>query len=309
MTVSVVALLIGIAILAWASDQFVIGAARVAVIRRVPPLVIGAVIIGFGTSSPELLVSSLAAQGNRPEIAVGNIVGSNLANLALVLGVAALILPLVVDSRTVRREAPITVAAMALFAVLVQNGITLFEGSILVLAMVAAVLILLRRDDRDPLGEEAVDLAGTDHRLSTESIRTTLGLIGTVGGAQLLLWGAVDLAERAGIPEAFVGATLVAVGTSLPELVTVIQSARRRETDLIIGNLLGSNLFNALMVGGATGLLGSGTLDAPELTVAALAGIGLGIVVTLMMITGRSISRIEGAALVAVYAAMVPLLA
>ncbi|MDH4116833.1 MAG: hypothetical protein OEW30_05500 [Acidimicrobiia bacterium] len=122
--------------------------------------------------------------------------------------------------------------------------------------------------------------------------------------------GAVDLADRAGISAGFVGVTLVAVGTSLPELVTVIQSARRKESDLIIGNLLGSNLFNALVVGGATGILGPGTLDAPRLTgVASIGAVVLGSTVTVMMISGRRISRAEGAALVVAYAAVVPLLA
>ncbi|MDH5293093.1 MAG: calcium/sodium antiporter, partial [Acidimicrobiia bacterium] len=164
MTGSLVALLLGIVLLAWASDQFVIGAARIAVIRRVPPLVIGVVIIGFGTSSPELLVSSLAALADQPEVAVGNIVGSNLANLSLILGIGALILPLAVDSSTVRREAPITVAAMALFAVLVQGGLSVFEGVVLVLAMALALALVMRRQNSDPLGSEAVELAGEGHR-------------------------------------------------------------------------------------------------------------------------------------------------
>jgi len=307
--VSVVAFVVGAALLAVASDQFVVGAARIAVVLRVAPLVIGVVIVGFGTSSPELLVSVLASLRGEPEIAVGNIAGSNLANLGLILGVGVLIYPLAVDSQTVRREAPLTVLAMGAFLVVVQRGIGQVEGVILVVAMAAALLVVTRGRPGDPLGPEAVELVGTEHRLGREILRTVLGLAGTLAGAQVLLWGAVDLADRAGLSEGFVGATLVAVGTSLPELVTVVQSARRREGDLIVGNLLGSNLFNALAVGGATGLAGSAALDAPALTgFASGAGVALGVVVWGMMRTGRRISRAEGLVLLGGYAVLVPFL-
>jgi cation:H+ antiporter len=306
---SVAALVFGVALLAWASDQFVVGAARIAVIRRVAPLVIGVVIVGFGTSSPELLVSTLAAVRGEPEIAVGNITGSNLANLGLILGMGVLLFPLAVDSQTVRREAPLTVLAMALFAVVVQGGIGRYEGAVLLLAMVSALVVVMRRRPGDPLGAEAVELVGADGRFGREVARTVLGLAGTLGGAQLLLWGAVDLAERAGLGSGFVGATLVAVGTSLPELVTVIQSARRREGDLILGNLLGSNLFNALAVGGTTGLVGSAALDAPALTgFASAAAVVQAGVVWAMMRTGRRVNRAEGVVLLAGYLALIPFL-
>jgi cation:H+ antiporter len=309
MAASVAALIIGVMLLAWASDQFVVGAARIAVLRRVAPLVIGVVIVGFGTSTPELLVSALAAARGEPEIAVGNIVGSNLVNLGLILGIGVLILPLAVDSQTVRREAPLTVGAMALFAVMVQGGINWVEGVLLVSAMVAALTVVVRRRPQDPLGAEAVELVGGDLHLRFEVARTVLGLLGTLGGAQLLLWGAVDLADRAGLGEGFVGATLVAVGTSLPELVTVVQSARRGEGDLVLGNLLGSNLFNALTVGGVAGLVGAGALDAPALTgFAAVAAVVQAGLVMLMMRTGRRISRREAAVLVVTYAAAIPFL-
>jgi cation:H+ antiporter len=162
----------------------------------------------------------------------------------------------------------------------------------------------------DPLGAEAEELAdATGHSIRTEVVRTVLGLLGTIAGAQLLLWGAIDVADRIGLAEGFVGATLVAIGTSLPELVTVIQSARRRETDLIVGNLLGSNMFNALGVGGVMGLIGSSELDAPALTgFAVIFAIAVAAVAWLAMATRRTIGRIEGAALVVVYAALVPFL-
>ncbi len=304
------ALVAGILLLAWASDQFVMGAARMAALRGIAPLVVGVVIIGFGTSSPELIVSALAAARGEPAVAVGNVVGSNLANLGLILGLGVVIHPLAVDSQTVRREAPLAVAAMAGFAVAVQGGLGLLDGVLLAAAMVAALAIVIRRKPGDPLAQETVEfIAPAGHRMSVEVLRTILGLLGTLGSAQLLLWGALDLADRAGLSAGLVGATLVAVGTSLPELVTVIQAARRREGDLILGNLLGSNLFNALMVGGATGLLGREALDAPSLTgFAATAVVAQGLVVWLLMRTGRRISRPEGVILLLSYGALIPFL-
>ena len=298
--------LVGVALVmvAFAADQFVIGAARVALIRRLPPLFVGVVVIGFGTSLPELLVSTLAASQGEPDIALANIAGSNVANLSLLLGIGALILPITVTSGTLRREAPLTIAAMAAFALAAHQGINRWEGLVLLGALGPALWLTSRSSGQasDPLATDTEEFADpAHHRLPAEVIRTVLGLAGTIVGSQLLLHGAVDIAERADLPDALVGATLVAVGTSLPELVTVVQSARRGETDLIVGNLLGSNLFNSLAVGGVVGLTGTATptlgIAATSVTVivAALAG--------LAMHTRHRIDRWEGAALIALYAA------
>lgn len=312
MLASIAAIVVGIGVLAWSADQFVLGASRVALIRRVSPLVVGVVIIGFGTSAPELIVSAIAAAGDEPEVAIGNIVGSNIANLSLLLGIGAMIVPLAVVSRTVKREAPLVVGAVALFALFVQGGgISRLEGLGLLAAMVGALLVVMRHSSADPLGPEVVELTEPKtHTLGPETLRTIIGLIGTIGAAQLLLWGALDLADRADLSAGFVGATMVAVGTSLPELVTVIQSARRRETDLIVGNLLGSNLFNSLAAGGAVGLIGSTTLDDTTLTtVAAGAAVVIAAGALLAMMTSHTVNRREGAALVVAYCLLVPFLA
>jgi cation:H+ antiporter len=308
---SLLAIGAGLVLLAYAADQFVLGAARVALVLRVAPIVVGVVVVGFGTSSPELLVSTLAAVDGEPAVAVGNIVGSNLANLTLLLGVGALLVPLSVASGVVRREAPLALAAMAGFGLAVQGGLSRWEGAALVLAMAVTVVVLLAgaRLGADPLGPETIELTEPLHRLGVEVARTVAGLVGTVAGAQLLLTGALDVAAELDLGEGFVGATLVAVGTSLPELVTVVQSARRSETDLIVGNLLGSNLFNSLAVAGVAGLVGPATLDAPNLTiVAAGGGVVAGSVAWVMMRSGRQVSRAEGAGLVVAYLAAVPLL-
>jgi cation:H+ antiporter len=313
---TILAVVAGVAGLAFAADQFVVGAARVALLRQIPALVVGVVIIGFGTSAPELIVSTFAAAGGQPEIAVGNVVGSNIANLSLLLGVGALIVPLAVDSRTVRREAPLVVVAVSAFGLVVQGGgIDREEGAVLLLAMVVALWAVSQRgaDDApaDPLGPETAELVGPEaHRLGVEVGRTILGLLGTIASAQALLWGATDLADRAGLAEGFVGATMVAIGTSLPELVTVVQSARRGETDLIVGNLLGSNLFNSLAVGGMVGLVGGRGLDAPTLTgLASIAAVVVAVVALATMVTGHTVRRAEGTVLVVGYAALVPFLA
>lgn len=312
MFLALIALLGGIGLLAYAADQFVLGAARVALIKHVRPLVVGVVIIGFGTSLPEMLVSAIAAAGDQAGIAIGNIVGSNLANLSLLLGVGAVMVPLAVDSRTVRQEATLALGAAIIFAGVVQGGgIAPFEGGLLLALMVGVLYMVTKRSPGDPLGPETVELTEpSEHRLGLEAIRTLLGLAGTVGGAQALLWGAVDLAERAGLSSGFVGATIVAVGTSLPELVTVIQSARRGETDLIVGNLLGSNLFNALVVGGVVGLARSAPIDDPAVTVVApLAAVVVSLVALVAMRTEHTVTRREGALLIVAYAAIVPFLA
>lgn len=313
MITSIAAVAVGLVLLAWAADQFVIGAARVALIRRVPSIVVGIVIVGFGTSAPELLVSTLAAAAGDAEVAVGNVVGSNAANLTLLLGVGALLTPIVVASSTVRREAPLTLAAVAGYAALVQGGLSRVEGFVLLTAAVvtfSVVIVTARRTSSDPLGPEVDDLTDPTGRLGVEVARTVGGLVGTIAGAQLLLGGATDLAERAGLSQGFVGATLVALGTSLPELVTVVQSARRQEVDLIVGNLLGSNLFNALAVGGIASIVGPAALDSPELTTTgALTAVAATAIALVLLRTGHRLTRTEGAGLVVVYAVITLLLA
>ncbi len=316
------AVVIGIAILAWAADQFVLGAARVALIRKVPSIVVGVVILGFGTSAPELLVSAIAVAGGETDVAIGNIVGSNIANLTLLLGIGAVLVPLSVSSRTVKIEAPLVVFAVGAFALAVQGGgISRVEAGGLAVAMVVSLVLVTRSPTSaasgsgaapaDQLGQDVIELADVaTHRIGREIGRTIIGLAGTIGSAQLLLWGALDLAARAELSEGFVGATLVAVGTSLPELVTVIQSARRQETDLIVGNLLGSNLFNALVVGAVVGLIGGSTIVSTALTsTAVIAATVVAAAALFIMWTGHTVSRREGIVLVVAYLCLVPLLA
>lgn len=315
MILSLAGIVGGLVLLTWAADHFVLGAARTSARLSISPVVIGAVVIGFGTSAPEMVVSGIAAGRGQLDIAVGNIVGSNVANLTLVLGVAALAGTITVASRTLRREAPLSLASVVLFAVLVQDGLTRLEG-IFLAAMLAVALIHLLRSARaegnEELSEEVTEFLdeAEEVRVGREVSRALLGLLGTLVAAQVLVVSATDIALRFGLKEGFVGLTIVAIGTSLPELATSLQAARKGETDLIVGNLLGSNLFNSLAVAGIAGIVGPGALGDPK-----LAGLGTVLMVSVaalaavFMATGRRVTRNEGVTLVALYVVMVPLLA
>lgn len=331
--VAAVAVVGGLVLLTKAADEFVVGAARLAVALRVSSVVIGAVVVGFGTSAPEMLVSGIASFQGKLDIAVGNIIGSNVANLTLILGAAALICAVGVASETLRREAPLSAGAVILFALLVQGGLYRWEGAILAVAMAAALWWMLRSARTAP-GEDVAEFdaevaefvdAEHPHRTPVEVARTVAGLVGTLIGAQILVWGASEIADAAGLSQGFIGLTLVALGTSLPELTTAVAAARRGEVDLIVGNLLGSNIFNSLAVAGIGALAARpGTFDidgetvrvgAHELIDPGVLGwpvvlmvvVALGAV--LFMVTGKRVVRTEAVALLAVYVVAVPLLA
>ncbi len=305
----------GLFLLTISADHFVLGAARTSARLRMSPVVIGAIVIGFGTSAPEMVVSGIAAGQGELDIAVGNIIGSNVANLSLVLGAASMVASIVVGSSTMRREAPLSLAAVLLFAAVVQGGLTRGEGILLLVALAVAltwILISSSGVDDPELTVEVDEYLDTEHEhpLGQELTRTIAGLLGTLIAAQVLVTSATSIAETLGLAKGFVGLTMVAIGTSLPELATSLQAARKGETDLIVGNLLGSNLFNSLAVGGIAGAVGPGPLADEKL--AGIAVIMMTIVAvgaTFAMATGRRVTRTEGIGLLAVYLVMVPLLA
>lgn len=305
----------GLGLLTVAAEEFVKGSARLATAYRVSPVVIGALIIGFGTSAPEMVVSGLAAGQGSSDIAVGNIIGSNVANLTLVLGAASLVVAIRTSSTTVRREGPMSLGAVALFAVLVQGGLSRPEGVVLLATLVGLLTWLLadvRSGSESELVGEVAEFVDSDWGVErrVEIRRTVLGLLGTLAGAQLVVRGATGIADELDLSEGFVGLTLVAIGTSLPEMVTAIAAARKGEDELLVGNLLGSNIFNSLAVGGITALVGPGPLDDPSLT-------GLPVVVMVVvaavalafLVTGRAVRTWEGLALLIGYAVTIPFLA
>lgn len=303
-------LLAGLVMLVWSADQFVLGSSRLGALFALPPVIIGAVVMGFGTSAPELLVSSLAAAGGDLDLGVGNIIGSNVANLSLVLGAAAIFAPMVLPAEVFKREAPISIGAAVVFAVFVVDGrLERWEGVVLVV-LLAIVLTILIRSGRSQDLDELIDPGDTDMARGRESIRTFVGLTGTVLGAQLVVWGASDIAEEVGVTGGFIGFSLVALGTSLPELVTTVAAARRRETDLIIGNLLGSNIFNALAVGGFMGLVGPGLIGDDSLTSYGIAAMLVVVAVSFVLATiGRAVGRADAVILLSLYVGTMVMLA
>jgi cation:H+ antiporter len=313
MLLPIAGVVFGLILLTFAADQFVIGATRVAARLRLSAVVIGALVIGFGTSAPEIVVSGLAAGRGQMDLAAGNVIGSNVANLTLVLGAAALVAPITVRSRTLKREAPLSLAAVLLFAVLLQGGLSTLEGAILAVALIgglAFVILSSRGGDPDLEGEVGDYLSDALPRLGKESLRTILGLLAVLVSAQVLVLSASEVASQLGVSEGFIGFTVVAIGTSLPELATALQAARRNETDLIIGNLLGSNLFNATAVGAVIAF--AGPADPVSGSLAGLATIVMVVVATIafvFMITGRRVARTEGALLLLGYLVLLPFLA
>ena len=241
---------VGLAGLTYFADRFVVGAAQVAARLQVSTVVVGALIIGFGTSAPELVVSTWATATGGAEgtaLAIGNIVGSNVANLTLVLAIPTLVFGSVRIEKGVKRQAALSASGVTVFAALfLFVEPSLWWGGVLLLLTVVALRVVFR------LGERFGGVPPPDTTKGVSPwVWTVAGLIGTVFFAALVVWSATSIAHDLGWTGGFVGFALVAVGTSLPELVTALAAARRRESGLILGNLLGSNLFNSLLVGGA----------------------------------------------------------
>lgn len=301
-------LLAGLAVLTFSADRFVEGAAGVSTLLNVPIVVVGAVVIGFGTSAPELLVSALASIDGRQDIAIGNIVGSNMANLTLVAGAAAAFAILPITLRIWQREIRLMLFAVGLLALVsfdlrIQNfeAVGLLVAAVVCIGLITWWAIEDRRAGRDDLSDEVASYV-QDLTMRRAWTVTGLGLLGTLGGAQMLVTGAAGLATTLGVPEAVIGLTIVAVGTSLPELVTAVAAARRDERDLIVGNVVGSNIFNSLPVAGIAGLLDTTPLDG-QLTLSLGLMIGVCILFAIFARRGFQIERTEGLVLLGAFVA------
>ncbi len=314
MLLGLVLSVLGLAVLSVAADQFVKGAARIAVAMRLAPVVVGAVVVGFGTSAPEMLVSALAAAQGRLDIGVGNIVGSNVANVSLVLGAASFVAVVPVAADIIRKDAAVSVAAVAAFALLVQGEMRRWEGVLLLAALAAWFVVVLRgakTSEPDSDLDELSEIVGDDPpSAGIESARTVVSLALVAGSAWVLVQGAERVAEALDLSGGFVGYTLVAVGTSAPELVTAVAAARQRETELLVGNLLGSNVFNSLAVGGLIALVGPGPVG--DHTVQTLGSSMMAMICLASwaaMAMGRRVGRVDGVILLALWLVSVVLLA
>jgi len=310
----VAAILTGILLLVWSADRFVDGASSVARNLRVPPMVIGLTIVSIGTSLPEMIVAAMAALDANRDLGIGNAIGSNIANIGLVLGVTALIMPLAVKSITLRREMPVLFLVTAFaFALMSDGELDFFDGVMLLTGLILMLIWIARiglKDRHDPLVEEFTESIPDQMSMRQSVFWFMAGLLVLMASSRMVVWGAVEVAHALGVSDLVIGLTIVAIGTSLPELVASITSALKGEADMAIGNVIGSNMFNLLAVLAMPALIYPGTFAAPALL--RDFPIMLGFTIALFMVSfglklGK-VNRFEGALLLSGFAAYLYLL-
>ncbi len=307
---SFIAIIGGFALLVWGADRFVVGASATARNLGVSPLIIGLTIVGFGTSAPEMLVSAIAAGAGNPNMGVGNALGSNITNIGLVLGITALVTPLAVHSETLKREFPILFAIMTVaLLLLVDSEMSRIDGIILLTGMAVMIywmvsLGLRERKRGDPMESEYIDEIPSHMPMKQAIFWLLLGMIILLGSSRMLVWGSVNVAHAFGISDLIIGLTIIAIGTSLPELAATVMSALKGEHDIAVGNILGSNMFNLLAVLGMPGLIMPTTTPPELLSRDFPAMIGLSIALFAMgygFLKPGHITRAEGAVLLSGY--------
>lgn len=317
--IDLIAILAGFALLIWSADLFVTGASATARNLGVSPLVIGLTVVGMGTSAPELLVSAIASLEGNPGLAVGNAIGSNITNIALVLGATAVVAPLWVHSSIIKREYPLLFIATLLAVLLLafDNHLGLLDGFLMILALFAimgwVVYRALRQSkqaqfsaDIDPLTSEFEHEIPEGMPMQKALLLLLAGIILLLASSKLLVWGAVNVAAFFGVSDLVIGLTIVAIGTSLPELAASIVSVRKGEHDIALGNIIGSNMFNILGVLGIAGLLQPALLDDGVLIRDLLIMVVLTIALFIMAYGHKRkgyISRLKGASLLTIFAA------
>jgi cation:H+ antiporter len=306
-------LALGLLLLVVGAEALVRGASKLAALAGVSPLVIGLTVVAYGTSTPELVVSVLSGLAGQADIALGNVVGSNIFNVLFILGISALIVPLVVSQQLVRLDVPLMIAVSVLtFLVGIDGKVSRVEGLFLFAGAVAYTIFLIahgRKEHKDIQGEYAREYGGTEGSSLRSGVLNTLLVVGGLGvlvlGSRWLVDGAVSLAHLFGVSELVIGLTIVAAGTSLPEVATSIVASLRGERDIAVGNVVGSNIFNILAV------LGLSSLVAPDgITVSPAAQrfdipvmIAVAVACLPIFFTGHVIARWEGALFMGYYAA------
>lgn len=267
MVTAFIAVVIGLALLVWSADRFVDGSASVARHFGMPSLLIGMVIVGFGTSAPEMVVSALAATQGNPGLALGNAYGSNITNIALILGLTALLSPIAVHSQVLRKELPILAAVTGLAVWQLWDGAISRMDAIVLLAVFAALMTWTiwqgMQKKADAFGSEIEqELESQDMPVRRAMFWLIVGLLLLIVSSRILVWGAVEIAHALGVDDLIIGLTIVAVGTSLPELASSLIATRKGEHDIALGNVLGSNLFNTLAVVGIAGIINPAAVSA-----------------------------------------------
>ncbi|MDY0289781.1 MAG: calcium/sodium antiporter [Sphaerochaeta sp.] len=300
---------VGLLLLLWSSDRFVDGASQAAKFFGMPPLLIGMVIVGFGTSAPEMVVSTFAALQGNPGIALGNAYGSNIANIALILGITAILGPVRVHSAILRKELPILTFVTGISILLLMDLYLSFWDSLALLVLFVLLMtwsvVQGMKKNGDALAVQTEKSLGPRHSLKKSLWLLLSGLAVLIASSRLLVWGAVEIAQHFGVSDTIIGLTVVAVGTSLPELASSIIAAKRGEHDIAIGNVIGSNLFNTLGVVGIAGIIHPITVESStvyrDMTLMAILTISLFVIGYGFRGRKGRINRFEGAFLVFVY--------
>lgn len=303
---TVTLLVFGLLFLIFGGELLVRGASKLALILDISPLVIGVTIVAFGTSAPELLISLTSALSGSSDLAMGNVIGSNICNLSLVLGFTALMAPVSVNPNSIRIDWPVTMAASVLLYILAQSGTIELWNGLLFIAILLMYLIFLIRSSR----KETKSMQGDKDLVVEEGQKVSIwkhvaliivGGLGLYFGSEWFVGGAKILAESLGVSERVIGLSVLALGTSLPELVTAIVASYKKETDIAIGNLLGSNVFNILMILGITSIITPVNVSQLLIDFDMLWMLGITALIWPFMVTEKTLARWEGAVLLLIY--------
>ncbi|MDQ3394401.1 MAG: calcium/sodium antiporter [Bacteroidota bacterium] len=297
----------GLFILILGGNFLVKGASKIALRFNISPLVIGVTIVAFGTSAPELLISVKSALAGSPDLAMGNVIGSNICNLALVLGLMALIFPVQVHADSIKIDWPMTMGSSVLLYFSVMSGeLAIYEGIIFIILLITYTIFIIRRSRKVNFAKALDEQSSVVEDIKPGSLLNdilfiVMGCLGLYYGAEWFVGGAQELAVILGVNERVIGITVVALGTSLPELVTAVVAAIKKETDIAIGNLMGSNIFNILSILGITSIIKSIQVSQIMINFDMIWMLGITLIILPFMLYKRTISRLEGAILVLLY--------
>lgn len=309
MILPLVALALGLVFLVWSADIFVDSAAKVAKHFGMSPLLIGMIVIGFGTSAPEMVVSAMAALNGNPAIALGNAYGSNITNIALILGITAIFRPIIVHSQILKKELPILVLVTLIsIGLLYDLELSRLDAIVLLLTFSVIMFWAIKSGKGKKIDQLAVDV---EHEFSEKInikksfAKLIFGLLLLIASSRVFVWGAVEIAQALGMSDMVIGLTIVAIGTSLPELASSIIAARKGESDMAIGNIIGSNMFNTLGVVGIAGAISPLSFGSEVITrdmsVMTLLTLSLFVLCISLNKKPPRISRIEGGILIVTY--------
>ncbi len=298
-------LILGLAVLILGGDLLVKGASGIALKLNIDSMVVGLTVVSLGTSAPELIVSIKSALNGNPDIAMGNVVGSNIANLGLVLAITAIVFPIAVNRKALRIDWPVMVFFAALaFIFGLDNLITRFEGSVLLVTLVVYVYMILQR------GKSHADTEASHIEIDTDAEKESMmklilfllgGMVALYLGSEWFLDGAIDIGRSFNLSESVIGVTIVAFGTSAPELTASVIAAYRKETDIALGNLLGSNIFNIGAVLGTTSIISPLVIDAKIMNIDILWMLGIAVILFPLMVFKKKLSLLSGIILFSLY--------